>query len=91
MQRLLDGNQAVRPEKGRAPRVIVLAPTRELAKQVLAVVLPSHPSVPRRVHVPGSWRLVTRRLAAPPAPGHLLQLPSADTLWVRGCAGARGL
>ena len=36
VQRLLDGNQAARPERGRAPRVIVLAPTRELAKQVLA-------------------------------------------------------
>ncbi len=34
VQRLLDGNQAARPEKGRSPRVIVLAPTRELAKQV---------------------------------------------------------
>ncbi|KAK9835314.1 hypothetical protein WJX81_001245 [Elliptochloris bilobata] len=36
VQRLLDGNQAARPEKGRPPRVIVLAPTRELAKQVHA-------------------------------------------------------
>ncbi len=33
VQRLLDGNKAERPEKGRSPRVIVLAPTRELAKQ----------------------------------------------------------
>ena len=38
VQRLLDGNQAARPEKGRSPRVIVLAPTRELAKQVGALM-----------------------------------------------------
>ena len=82
VQRLLDGNQAARPEKGRAPRVIVLAPTRELAKQVLAALLPLHTSAPRSSH--SGWRVVARRLAVPPLPGHPLQLPLADAPW-EGC------
>ncbi len=60
VQRLLDGNQAARPERGRAPRVIVLAPTRELAKQVLAALLLSHLVCSRKL----SW---PRQLALPTA------------------------